>query len=148
MINQQENLITRINYSVRAKGLFGIAIFSVPALLLRSLERGPNRNSLPIFMQGHLFDSFATPVFAFGGKVFVDDNLIANLSSGLAINVAFEFAQKYHLAEGVYDLNDIGAYTIGALGFAAFEGTAKLIHDSGLSLPIYRLLGIQHRKFG
>jgi len=36
-LENQENLITKVNYSGRVKGVFGMAIFGVPAMALKSL---------------------------------------------------------------------------------------------------------------
>ena len=144
----QQNLITKINYSSIVKGAFGMAIFGVPAIALRSLERGPSRQSLPIFMRGHLFDVMAAPVHASLNKVLVGDSFAMNFGAAIVGPTLTEIDERVGLVEGTYDTGDIAAYVVGAVGWAAFEGTAKAIHDSGLSLPVYRVLGIQHRKFG
>lgn len=143
-----ENLITKINYSGRVKGAFGMAIFGVPALALRSLERGPTGQALPIFMRGRLFDVMAAPWHASLNKVLVGDNFAMNFGAAIVAPTLIEISQGVGLTDGTFDAGDIAAYTVGALGWAAFEGTAKAMHDSGLTLPIYRVLGIQHRKFG
>lgn len=144
----QENLITKINYSGRVKGAFGMVIFGVPAVALRSLERGPSGQSLPIFMRGHLFGVMAAPWHASLNKVLVGDSFAINLGAAIVGPTLTEIAEGVGLTDGTFDVGDIAAYVVGAIGWAAFEGTAKAIHDSGLSLPVYRALGIQHRKFG
>jgi len=147
-LENQENLITKVNYSGRVKGVFGMAIFGVPAMALKSLERGPSGQSLPIFMRGHLFDVMAAPFSASLNKVLVGDNFAMNFGAAIWAPTLIEIAQGVGLTDGIFDIGDIVAYVVGAVGWAAFEGTAKAIHDSGLSLPVYRVLGIQHRKFG
>jgi hypothetical protein len=142
---KQENLITKINYSGRIKGVVGMAIFGVPALVLRSLERGPSRQSLPVFMRGRLFDVMAAPCSASFNKLLFGDDFFMNFAAAIITPALFEISQG--VEDGTFDPDDIVAYTVGALGWAAFEGTAKAIHDSGVTLPIYKMLGIQHRKF-
>jgi hypothetical protein len=144
----QENLITKINYSGRVKGAFGMVIFGVPAMALRSLERGPSGQSLPIFMRGHLFAVMAAPWHASLNKALIGDNFAINFGAAIVGPTLTEIAQGVGLTDGTFDAGDIAAYVVGAVGWAAFEGTAKAIHDSGLSLPVYRAFGIQHRKFG
>ncbi|OGZ27905.1 MAG: hypothetical protein A2427_04910 [Candidatus Nealsonbacteria bacterium RIFOXYC1_FULL_40_7] len=144
----EENLITKINYSGRLKGLFGMVMFGIPALALRTFEQNPSvRQSLPIFMRGKLFDVMAAPWHASLSKVFFGDLYLMNLASAMISPSITEISQGLGLIDGTFSVGDFAAYAIGTICWAAFENTAKTIHDSGLSLPIYRALGIQHRKF-
>lgn len=123
-------------------------IFGIPALALQTFEKTPSvRKSLPVFMRGKLFDVMAAPWHASASKIFFGDDFVMNLSSAIISPSLTEFSQKFGLTDGTFDPGDFVAYAVGAAGWAVFENVAKAIHDSGFSLPIYRTLGIQHRKF-
>ena len=161
MHERDNNLITRINYDSRAKGAFGIIIFGTLASVFFMIDRGTFGQSLPPFMRGRLFDVMANPFCASADQIINNrDNFRENLASGIIAPSLFETLQGLGQRLGVkikigtetydptFDPGDYIAYLIGGLFWVAFEGTAKGIHDSGLSLPLYRLLRIRHRKFG
>ncbi len=147
-IKNQENLITRVNYSSKLKGTFGIVIFGATALALKSLERGPSSQYLPSFMRGRLFDVMSAPWEASLSKMLVGDSFRLNAGFAFTVPALIEATQGVGFSEGTFDEGDFAAYAIGTLGWIAFEGTAKVLHDSGLTLPLYRVFGIRHKKFG
>lgn len=143
----QENLITRINYSPQIKGALGSLIFGIPALAFERLDRGNYAQNLPNFMRGRLFDSMSVPVTASMNKIFMGDKFEVNLISGIIVSCAIEIGEGLHFWAGTFDLGDFLAYGVGAVIWTAFEESAKSLHDSGATLPIYKAMGIKHRKF-
>ena len=152
MHERDNNLITRINYDPRAKGAFGIIIFGILANALHVIDRGTYGQPLPPFMRGRLFDVMATPFYASVDQIINRDNFRENLANGIIVPSMFEtlqgLARLLGSKMGTFDPGDYIAFLIGGLFWVSFEGTAKGIHDSGLSLPLYRILGIKHQKFG
>src|SRR3989344_6339415 len=148
MNKETENFQTLLNYSRFSKAAFGILVFGIPALVARMIDRGPASKNIPIFMRGRFFDAFAGPYSASLNKIFFNDNFLANATAGLVYPTLQEFAQGVGWIDGTFDWGDIAAYAVGTLAWMGFEGSAKVIHDRGWSLPIYRALKIKHQIYG
>lgn len=140
--------LTYINYNPAMKAVFGAVIFGAAGLALQSIEQGVTGQSLPRFMRGRLADVMGAPFAGVWSKGLIGDNFKLNLAAAMAIPSAVEIAQAFSRLPGTFDWGDFGAYAVGTAFWAVFEGSAKALHDSGITVPIYRALGIKHRKFG
>lgn len=144
----QENRATRINYSARAKGFMALSVFFPIAVSLAFFEKSQTgQRILPDFAKGRLYDTMAVPVIASFDKFRGDDKFENNLATGLMVPTMMEMGQWLGLY-GTFDWGDFAAYGLGAAAWVVFDRTAKAVHDSGLTLPIYRALKIKHKKFG
>lgn len=145
--SKPENLITRINYSGKAKGILGVtAIIGASALAWHPLEQAIAGQFLPTFVPKLLFNLTVGPCSASLSKILHGDDFRGNIRGAIFVSTVFGISES--MAGGTSEIGDVTALAIGTVGWAAFEKTAKKLHDSGLTLPIYRALGIQHRKFG
>jgi hypothetical protein len=155
MQRDNENLITRLNYSPRLKSAVAGATFLVPAVAFHFFERGPHASQMPAFTRGRLSDVAACGAAVGMAKTFMGtygDNYAAERAASVALAID-EFVQllpqsKGTVYEGTFDWGDIGAIFVGLLCYRLYEKSAELLHDSGATLMAYHALGIQHRKFG
>lgn len=132
---ESENLITRINYDPRLK--YGVAalVFASVGLALRSVD-GKNSSA-------HLF---LIPTFAAFRKAIVNDNdPIRDIAFGSAGSVTLEMLQAIYPILGQAQIEDLGVDAAGIAVWFLFEGAAKKLHESGITDPIYSVLGITKR---
>jgi hypothetical protein len=147
-----ENWQTNLNYSPSIKFLFQVGVlYAMSFDVLRPFERGTTGQTLPEFAQGKLadvglgaFSAVITGGIIHGGR---EGNLKTKIAGGFACPSVLEIMQYFHQYPGVYNPSDFAAYGIGALSWGAIEISAKHLHDSGITLPIYRVLHIKHQKF-
>lgn len=142
----EENLQTRLNYSRVAKTAVEMALFGFTGILAQDVERSSLANVLPI-IRGHLFDTFGGAFQSSYYKVFYrKPSIVRAVASGLVINSFQEVAQGLNILSGTFDPLDFAAFGLGGTLFWAFDRTAKAIYDSGMTMPLYSMLGIQDRR--
>ena len=160
MGNEVENWQTRLNYSERVKSTLSLLTFGLLAIAVDTTLRpeiGGVRPQLPDgplnIIQHTAFDAFTVPVYTSMAKFIGNEkNRIIPFLTASIYSIGYESWQ--YIAQNILKISksgfseyDLAAYGIGAIGWVLFDYSAKLLHDSGLTHPIYKVFGIKHRKF-
>lgn len=149
-MQKEENFITKLNYSEKAKGLLAMSMFGILAVAAKFFEYGPTKAVLPPWMVGRMFDAFTVPVFVPAFKAYLGENeppLTYEVISALFYGFSRELLQKTSIPfRGTYDPGDFVAMSIGVPIWLAYDGSAKILYKSGITKPIYKALGIQDRR--
>ena len=129
MINPEpENLITRLNYSERAKGLMYSLAVGVPMF--------PVIDGMPEIARGIIWGIFF-PGFCKAMWGISDKNALA--LGGFSINVVSDSIRHRNISQ-------LSGEFAGSLIWMGFDGLAKRIYDSGITKPIYRMLNVKDRR--
>ncbi len=144
----KENLITKINYSERAKAALGLAFFGAGSFIAFSIDRGvvADAINLPNMLRGRLYDSFGPICYALGSKLLLGQDEFELHTAAGTVPIAIEVGQLLHIRHGTFDPGDFAAYGVGLVGWVAYDKAAKALYDSGITKPLYRVLGIQDRR--
>lgn len=152
---ERENLITKINYSARAREIVALGITTPFALAALVLDRSKLPNiSIGVF-EGHALDFFgglSAPILfrAVAGDII--KNRIYNAITGCVTVSGSEFSQLIGgqgidpLEKATFDPKDFIAYGVGVLAWYLVDYSAKKLYDSGLTRPLYRVLHIRDRR--
>lgn len=147
----RENRITEINYSPQVQGFFCCAVFGVTAIGLKITELSVfGQSRLNPMLQGRLYDTMSIPVIAPLNKALWNDDLSQgqNILVSSIFPILNEICEGLGVAKGTFDWGDFVAFGAGSLLWLAYDSSAKKLHDSGLTLPIYRALNIRHQVYG
>lgn len=167
MVEGKPNLITRLNYSETAKGLLALGIITPIALTVNFYDKGVVPSRFPTWMMYHMFDFFASPV---NGASLRTVTSIAGLMTGNnADYVQFGGNKNLRISYPVFEsiwatvpnfvteafqygkqgfdpVGDGIAYTLGGFAWYAFDRSARKLYESGLTIPLYKALGIQDQR--
>lgn len=148
-----KNWQTRVNYGPGARALMLGAVVLPTAFAAKVIESVPN--SMPPGMEGlrgHLFDMFAIPAFSclysLIGASVCQSLVLGTTQAAILENLQRIEALKETVFGGTYDKTDFLAYGLGLATMVAFEASARVLHDTGATLPIYRILNIEHNIYG
>ncbi|MBI3559200.1 hypothetical protein HY085_02285 [Candidatus Gottesmanbacteria bacterium] len=150
----RENLITRINYSESAIGLFQLA-FLVPAWGFTYLFEHDPHTKLPPLLFGHIHDVTFPPVYASVSRTMPEYvwkcTSNQNMLRGFAFASTIEIGQFAGFAPGTFDPLDFVSYGIGAVAWRAWDETAKglynlKVRNRYITSPVYKALGIQDKR--
>lgn len=125
-----ENLITRLNYGERAKG--SLSYLGSTFILFSSLTFPDTFYPC----QGLMSCSFSKMFFG-------QRSAVKNFGIGILLNVPTGLALSTFRNIHLQDFISMG---LGCIGWVAFDQAAKKLHDSGLTKPIYRSLGISYKE--
>lgn len=127
-----------------------MAVFGLAALYGKSRERNSATKSLLApAMVGHVYDLFAGLVIGPIVKVMTHrDNLFEETKTTFLSTFIVELLQAtpLNIDGGKFDPSDYPDYIKSAAAWIAFDVSARLLYDSGLTGGLYRLLHIQDRR--
>jgi hypothetical protein len=147
-------VLTNLNFSPRAIGAFKVLTFGILGTTLQLIERN---NGMDNFLSGHMLDFCSTLFFsgaynAISGKRDSGQERFYGLGVPLAIETFLQGGSKIisSLSSGAikpwgtFDIMDYPAYLVGYGLNEVFEGAARGLYRSGVTKPIYSILGIDH----
>src|SRR3989338_3561026 len=145
---ESDNLITRINYSERAKGGLALAFLTLGVIPAYAIDVSTNS---PEILAGHVKDFLSIPLGAAliktilgSGSDPTDTYSETIFASGYPVSK--EIFQFIGLDKGVFDPGDFIAFGIGAAAWICFDRAAKALYRSGITKPFYKLLCINDRR--
>lgn len=140
MPQEKENLITRINYSERGKGLLGLAT-TVPFLVLSYDLSKQIGNRIPADIAWGVMLPSCMKTLA-GSNL--DRTGLAKM--GFAVNLFRDIFRFSLFGDKNITLATVPAQVAGTLLWMGFDRSAKALYDSGKTMSLYRLLHIQDRR--
>ncbi|MEK7497321.1 MAG: hypothetical protein AAB656_00185 [Patescibacteria group bacterium] len=132
----KENRITEINYDSRIRYAFA-------ALILTSLG-GITRLVNGKSSMAHIF--LVPSLVSLREAVVNDENVIRDMTFGISGSVFIEIAQAVYPKLGEAQVEDLVIDSVGILAWLLFEKTARELHDSGLTDPVYSLLRVTKKR--
>lgn len=158
-----QKTINEINYSPFIVNLLNAGSYGIFALALNYIE---SSQAVPAIFRDRMADTIGTTAqAAFNLLVLspiyyryntrlhqnkirdqVDEKLYLKPGAiAFASNTIYEAVQFYNDVKGK-DPGDFAAYAIGALAWIGIHKGAKRLYDSGLTVPIYRVLRIRDER--
>jgi len=144
-LTEEENFITKLNYSERIKGAAGTVAFLACGIAWLAATDGMDTTTAQEALRAVVLDVFIGAAGSGLGRLLIGNHRKTNFLIGTGLPSIYETAEAFG-APGFFDWSDYVAYAAGAAVYSTLEWPARKLYESGFTQPIYRALRIQDQR--